>query len=80
MGNEKLFCLYRCGTICLDKMAAKIQDERHREPFLPISVFLHVKFLIIPRYRHYRARELRRVTSVHVTRTEELKHVQLYLS
>jgi len=64
--------LYRCGAICLDKMAAKNQDERHREPFPAIRVVLHTKFLVIPHHRHYRIRELRRVTSGHVTLTEEL--------
>ena len=58
-------------------MAAKNQLERDRESFLEIRVLLHIKVLIIPQHKCYRAR----VTSAgHVTRTEELKHVQLHFS
>jgi hypothetical protein len=78
---ESFVCLYRCGILCLDKMDAENQDERHRKQFLEIRIFLHEEVLVIPHHKCYRVRELRRVTSAeHVICTEELKHVQLHFS
>jgi hypothetical protein len=78
---KSFVCLYRCGTICLDYMAAKKSRWKTSRTFLALRVFFHIKFLVIPHHRHYGVRELQIVTSAgHVTRTEELKHVQLHFS